>query len=263
MQAARAGREVVAVDQQVGAAARRDPRHVLLLDHLLGADAVGEDAGRVDDVVGLDLDALARLGLDEGDAGGAAVAVEHLGHLGAVQHHRAEALGLAEHRQDEAHVVGLAVVEEVGVVGVARLQRGHQLQHLVAVDRAVAVGRPVEVLVVLLGGAHLAAAAADPRRRHHVVHVEPDAESAVAALVAEGRGRGTASGRRGAAPAGPSAGARAAPRGPGRGRGSAGSAGRRGPSSRSGWRCRRRSRRAPAAPPSSRARRRRGRRRRR
>ena len=165
--------------------------------------------------------------------------------------------------QDEAHVVGLAVVEEVGVVGVARRQRRDQLQHLVAVDRAVAVGRPVEVLVLLLGGAHLAAAAADPRGRHHVVHVEPDAEFAVAALLAEGRRPGTASGRPGAAPAGPSAGAPAAPRGPGRGRSSAGSGGRRGPSSRSGWRCRPRSRRAPAAPPSSRARRRRGRRRRR
>ena len=75
MQAALAGREVVAVDQHVGAAAGRDPRHVLLLDRLLGADAVGEDAGRVDHVVGLDLDPLARLGLDEGDAGGAAVAL--------------------------------------------------------------------------------------------------------------------------------------------------------------------------------------------
>ena len=41
---------------------------------LLGPDLVGPDAGRVDDVVGADLDPLARLGLDEGDAGGAAVA---------------------------------------------------------------------------------------------------------------------------------------------------------------------------------------------
>ncbi len=49
-----------------------------------------------------------------------------------------------------------------------------------------AVGRPVVVLVGLLGGAHLAAAATDPRRRHHVVHVEADAEAALAALVAEG-----------------------------------------------------------------------------
>ena len=180
------GREVVAVDQHVGAAARLDPRHVLLLDHLLGADAVGEDAGRVDDVLGLDLEALARLGLEHGDAGGAPVGGEDLGHLGAVQHHRAEALGLAEDREHEPHVVGLAVVEEVGVARVARLERRDHLEHLIAVDRPVAVRRPVEVLVLLLGGAHLAAAAADPGGRHHVVHVEPGADFAVAAPAGEG-----------------------------------------------------------------------------
>ena len=64
----RPGREVGAVEQEVGAAARLDPRHVLLLDHLLGPQPVGPDAGRVDDVLGEDLDPLARLRLDEGDA---------------------------------------------------------------------------------------------------------------------------------------------------------------------------------------------------
>ena len=188
---------------------------------------------------------------------------DQLGHLGAVQHHRAEPLGLAEDREDEADVVGLAVVEEVGVVGVAGLERGDHLEQLLAVDRPVAVGRPVEVLVLLLGGAHLATAAPDPRRRHHVVHVEARARFCGRGAPRRTRGRGTASGRRGGGRAGPSAGARAAPRGPGRGRGSGGSGGRRGPSSRSGSRCRPRSRRARAAPPSSRARRRRGRPRRR
>ncbi len=181
----RAGREVVAVEQHVGAAAGRDPRHVLLLDQLR-AHPVGPDAGRVDDVLGLDLEALARLGLDRGDAGRAAVARQHLAHLGPVQGHGAEALGLAEDRQHEPHVVGLAVEEEVGVAGVARLQRGNHLQQLLAADRPVAVRRPVEVLVLLLGGAHLAAAAADPRRRHHVVHVQPQPEFAVAAFLREG-----------------------------------------------------------------------------
>ena len=169
----------------MGAAAGRDPRHVLLLDDL-GTDPVGPDAGRVDDVLGLDLEAFPRLGLDRGDADRAALAREHLGHLSPVQHDRAEALGLAEDRQGQPHVVGLAVVEEVGVVGLLWLQRGNQLQHLVAVDRAVAVRRPVEVLILLLGGAHLAAAATDPRRRHHVVHVEPPPQFAVAALLGEG-----------------------------------------------------------------------------
>ena len=108
-----------------------------------------------------------------------------LDHLGAVQHHRAVALGLAEDGEDEADVVGLAVVEEVGVVGVARGERRDQLQHLVVADRAVAVRGPVGVLALVMGRAHLAAAATDPRRRHHVVHVEADADLAVALLLAE------------------------------------------------------------------------------
>ncbi len=188
---------------------------------------------------------------------------EHLDHLGAVQHHRAEALGLAEHGQREADVVGLAVVEEVGVLGIARRQRGHQLQHLVAVDRAVAVGRPVVVLVGFLGGAHLAAAATDPRRRHHVVHVEPDPEPALAALVGKGRdeeGRRVDQVRRQLdhqlaleqrlADQAEVEVLQVAQAAVDHLRGAAGCALRR-------------SRRAPAAPPSSRARRRRGRRRRR
>ena len=96
----------------------------------------------------------------------------------------AEALGLAEDRQDQAHVVGLAVVEEVGAGGVARRQRRDQLGGLLAGDRAVAVGVPVVVLLAQLG---LLAPLADPGRRHHVVEVEPGAERAAALLLAEGR----------------------------------------------------------------------------
>jgi hypothetical protein len=51
----------------------------------------------------------------------------------------------------------------------------------------VAVGRPVEVFVLLAGGAHLAAAATDPRRRHHVVHVQAEAELAIAPLLPQRR----------------------------------------------------------------------------
>jgi hypothetical protein len=67
-----------------------------------------------------------------------------------------------------------------------RRQRRDQLEHLLAIDRAVAVRRPVEVLVDLLRRAHLTAAAADPGAGHDVVHVEPDADPAVAPVLAEG-----------------------------------------------------------------------------
>ena len=185
--------------------------------------------------------------------------VEQAGDLGAVQADGAEALRLAEDRQHQADVVGLAVVEEVG----ARAGRGR---------RAPAPSRPPPRPRSCGGGpapsssrprsrsARSRRDEADPGRRHHVVHVEPDPDRRGCASPRPASGPGTASDRRGAARAGPSAGARAAPRGPGRGRSSAGSAARRGPSSRSGSRSRPRSRRARAAPPSSRARRRRARR---
>ncbi len=94
--------QVVGRERDVRAAAGCDPRDLLLGQDLVGPDAVGPDAGRVDDVRGLDLEALARLRLGEGDAGGAAVLIEDLGHVGAVQQHRPEALGLAQDRQAPA-----------------------------------------------------------------------------------------------------------------------------------------------------------------
>ena len=168
--------------------------------------------------------------------------VEQAGDLGAVEADGAEALGLAEDRQHQAHVVGLAVVEEVGLARVAVGERRDQLDHLLAGDRAVAVGGPV---VVALRSARRARGAtsrpgSSPSRRT----CSARSRSSGCACPRRASGPGTASGRRGAARAGPSAGARAAPRGPGRGRSSAGSAGRRGPSSTSGSRCRPRSRRA-------------------
>ncbi len=54
----------------------------------------------------------------------------------------AEALGLAEDRQDEPHVVGLAVIEQVPARRLARGERGQQLEHFLAGDRAVALGAP-------------------------------------------------------------------------------------------------------------------------
>ena len=107
-----------------------------------------------------------------------------------VQADRAEALGLAEDRQHQADVVGLAVVEEVRARGIQRPEGRDQLDRLLPRDRAVAVGGPV-VAGLLARGVAVAPRLADPRRRHHVVHVEPDPEAARAAVLAEASAPGT------------------------------------------------------------------------
>ena len=96
----------------------------------------------------------------------------------------AEALRLAEDGQHEPHVVGLAVVEEVGGGRVARRERRQQLLHLVALDDAVLLGAPV-----LLVHERVAAAAPGALQlaRHAVVHVQADAEHPVGALPLEAR----------------------------------------------------------------------------
>ena len=73
---------------------------------------------------------------------GAPVAVEQAGDLGAVDADGAVALGLAEDRQHEADVVGLAVVEQVRLARLARRERRDHLDDLVAVDRPMAVRAP-------------------------------------------------------------------------------------------------------------------------
>ena len=229
-------RELLRREGHVRAAAGRDPRHLGLVVDLLGPDPVGPHAGGVDHVVGLDLELLARLGVAAADPGRDPALVAQTRDLGAVEAHGAEALGLAEDRQHQPDVVGLAVVEEVGLARLERLERRDQLERLVRGDRPVAVGRPVVAGPLALLA--VAACLADPRGRHHVVHVQPDAEHPRPLVLAHASAPGTASDRRGAGRAGPAAGARAAPRAPARGRSSAGSEGRRAPSSTSGWRCR-------------------------
>ena len=59
----------------------------------------------------------------------------------------AEALGLAEHREHEAHVVGLAVVEQVAARRLARGQRRQELCDLLAGDHAMALRAPRLTLV--------------------------------------------------------------------------------------------------------------------
>jgi hypothetical protein len=178
----------------VRAAAGRDLRDLGLVVNLVGPDAVRPDAGRVDHVLTQDLERLAGLGLAARDALRDAVLLDKLRHLDAVQGNGAEPLGLAEDREDQARVVGLAVVEEVGLARVKCGEGGNQLRGLGARDRAVAVGRPA----LRIGGrvraltaeGHLAPSLpprADPGGRHHVVHVEADSDQAVLPSLTQAR----------------------------------------------------------------------------
>ena len=149
-------RQLLERQGHVGAAARGDPRHLGLVEDLAGADPVRPDPGGVDDVRGFDLDRGAGLGVAADDAPGPAVALEQRGHLEPIRHHRPESLGLAEDRQDEADVVGLAVVEQVGGLRIAIAQRRDQLEDLLTGDRPMPVRGPVrevEVVAVVLAAA--------------------------------------------------------------------------------------------------------------
>ena len=164
-------------------AARADHRHLGLVAQLVRAQPVGPHPGRVDDVRGAHRELGAALGVAHQRA-----VVGQRGRLDPVGRHRAEALGLGEHGQDEPHVVGLAVVEQVAARGIARGEGGDQLGHLGAVDHAVARGAPV-LAAVEVGVARAATAerrAADPVDRHDVVHVQPDADEPVRPRAVEG-----------------------------------------------------------------------------
>ena len=142
----RADRQLLQRHGDVGAAAGSDPRHLGLVVDLVGPDPVGPDAGRVDRRC-RPRSRTARPTRPSTQATPVAdpSPVEQPGDLGPVEADRAEALGLAEDRQHEADVVGLAVVEQVGLARVAIGERRDQLGDLLAGDRAVAVGRPVVV----------------------------------------------------------------------------------------------------------------------
>ena len=124
------------------APARAYARQLGLAVELLRAQLIRPHAGGVDDVRGAHVQALAALGIEHAHTGRAAVLHEQARDIHAVGAHRAEALGLAEHGQDEAHIVGLAVVEEVAAGGLACGQRGQQLRDLLAGDHAVARRAP-------------------------------------------------------------------------------------------------------------------------
>ena len=105
----------------MGAAAGRDPGHLGLGVELLGPDPVGPYAGGVDHVVGPDHELGSRSRGRVTVHPGAEVlgrpswmTCSRLAQIGA------EALGLAEHRQHQAGIVGLAVVEQIAAGRAAR-----------------------------------------------------------------------------------------------------------------------------------------------
>ncbi len=165
--------ERVAREDHVRAAAGPDARHLLLAVELVGADAVRPHARGVDHVRGRHLELAAAGHVADQHARRPPVALHEAGDLAAVGHHRAEALRLPEHGQHQAHVVGLAVVEEVRGRGVAPRERREHPHRLGTVDGAVTRGAPVGVLVAPAAPAH------------RVVHVEPHAQQPVGALAPE------------------------------------------------------------------------------
>ena len=114
---ARAHVERLARERHAGAAARADARHLLLAVDLLGAQPVGPHPGCVDHVRGAQLEHVAAHAVAHEHSRGAPVPLDQPGRLTAVREHRPEALGLPEHGEDQAHVVRLAVVEEVEELG--------------------------------------------------------------------------------------------------------------------------------------------------
>ena len=185
-------RQVFAAQRDVRAAAGPDARDLRLVVQLVGAQPVRPDAGRVDDVRRAH-DELAPAGpLAHPHAGGAAGPVaDELEHFDAVRADRAEALGLGEHGEHEPRVVGLAVIEEIAGRRRARGERRHELEHLVAGDRAVALGAPVRGIVRWRGRrapAQAGSGGAPPALDgHDVVEVEPHPGAAIQPLALERR----------------------------------------------------------------------------
>ena len=168
------------------AATRADPRQLSLVVELVAAQAIGPNAGRVDDVRGAHEQLLATHAIARDHPGRPAPLERELLDGETVCADRAEALGLPEHGQDEADVVGLTVIEQVAGTRLARRERRQEIADLAAVDDAMARGAPA-----LLGLCHRAPAAAAralaPAPGHHVVEVQPHADESIRARTAEGR----------------------------------------------------------------------------
>ena len=125
-------RQVLAIEDHVRAAAGANARQLGLVVELFRAQLIGPHAGRVDHVRGAHLELRAALGVQRPHAPRASVLLQQPGDPQPVGADRAEALGLAEHGQHEADVVGLAVVEQVAARRLARGERRQQLDHLLA-----------------------------------------------------------------------------------------------------------------------------------
>ena len=141
------------------ATARTDGRRLRLGMKLLGADAVGPHARRVDDVVGAYLELGPGLGVARTDPGGAVILVQKPGDLEPVRADRPEPFGLAQDREHEPGVVCLTVVEQIPPGRLARGEGGQQLDDLLTFDEPVARGAPVCLAVAFGRGRRPALAA--------------------------------------------------------------------------------------------------------
>ena len=170
----------------MGAAAGDDLRQLGLGVQLAGRDPIGPHAGRVDHVVGPNLQpvtATAVLHRDHRRAIAVATGAQP-GHPGAVGADRAEPLGLPEHGQHQPDVVGLAVVEQVAAGRLPTGQRGQQRRYLFTGDHPMTVRAPRRLGLVKLRNP--AATPPPQRHRHHVVHVQPDPDQPVGMGACEG-----------------------------------------------------------------------------
>ena len=135
------------VDHEVNPLARREHRRRAGLVH--PPDAVGKDAGRIDDGGGLEAELLARLRVARRDAAHAAVLLEQAGHGQVVERGAAARQERAEEGDREPRVVELAVDVEHAAAQSVAAERGQKAQRLEVIQQvAGAEAQPAGELLV-------------------------------------------------------------------------------------------------------------------
>ncbi|CAB4344470.1 unannotated protein [freshwater metagenome] len=153
---------------------------------LLRAQPICPHAGRIDDVVGADLEVAATLDVAYRNPAGTTVLLNQPGRLDPIGEDRSEALRLLQRRENQPGVVGLTVVEEISPRGVSGSESRSSFNHLGPIDHPMALRRPVSTELVLRL-ITLLASTAQTVDGHHVIKVEPHAEPAIGPLVVKCR----------------------------------------------------------------------------